>query len=344
MPDKDKLDISIFINDYLADCREGFQAINKSLLALEKAPGQTEHLDEMFRHVHTLKSSSAMLEFSDVAELAHSCEDLMDRLRKHELAVKQETIDVCFEIIDKLEMMVKEHTEKRHGGINFKDIVGKIEKISSGASKLDEKPADSQPRKVSSLSLEKIHTVKVDIDLLDTMFNIVGELIINKKRIDTIIAGNTSKELKTVLASMDRMINELQENVSTARLVPVGEIFQKFPRLVRDLAREAGKEIELILEGSEIELDKAVLDTIGDPLLHLIRNAIDHGIETTESRLKQGKKRTGIITHRFYGHGKEGHTNLLACGHEHVQFSRVRFIGHLMRQLNEFIGLTSHGR
>jgi len=295
MPDKDKLDISIFINDYLADCREGFQAINKALLALEKAPGQTEHLDEIFRHVHTLKSSSAMLEFSDVAELAHSCEDLMDRLRKNELTVTQDTIDVLFEIIDKLEMMVKEHAEGRHGGTGFKDIVRKIEKMSSGAPELDEKPADSKPRKASALSLEKIHTVKVDMDLLDAMFNIVGELIINKKRVDNIIAGSTSKELKTVLAAMDRMINELQENVSAARLVPVGEIFQKFPRLVRDLAREAGKEIELILEGNEIELDKAVLDAIGEPLLHLLRNAVDHGIETAESRQQQGKKRAGTI-------------------------------------------------
>jgi two-component system chemotaxis sensor kinase CheA len=236
-----------------------------------------------------------MLEFSDVAELAHSCEDLMDRLRKNELTVTQETIDALFEIIDKLEMMVKEHAEGRHGGADFKDIVRKIEKMSSGAPKLDEKPTAGKPKKASLLSLEKIHTVKVDMDLLDAMFNIVGELIINKKRVDTIMASSTSKELKTVLAAMDRMINELQENVSAARLVPVGEIFQKFPRLVRDLAREAGKEIELILEGNEIELDKAVLDTIGEPLLHLLRNAVDHGIETAESRQQQGKKRMGTI-------------------------------------------------
>jgi two-component system chemotaxis sensor kinase CheA len=295
MPDKDKLDISMFINDYLADCREGFQAINKALLALEKAPGQTEQLDEIFRHVHTLKSSSAMLEFSDVAELAHSCEDLMDRLRKNELTVTQETIDALFEIIDKLEMMVKEHAEGRHGGTDHKDIIRKIEKMSSGAPKLGEKPTAGKPKKASLLSLEKIHTVKVNMDLLDAMFNIVGELIINKKRVDTIMAGSASKELKTVLAAMDRMINELQENVSAARLVPVGEIFQKFPRLVRDLAREAGKEIELILEGSEIELDKSVLDTIGEPLLHLLRNAVDHGIETAESRRQQGKKSMGTI-------------------------------------------------
>ncbi|MFC2069918.1 chemotaxis protein CheA [Chloroflexota bacterium] len=295
MPDIDKLDMSIFINDYLADCREGFQAINKALLALEKDTGQTEQLDEIFRRVHTLKSSSAMLEFSDVAELAHSCEDLMDRLRKNELTVTQETIDALFEIIDKLEMMVKEHAEGKNDRAGFKDITRKIEEMLSGSPKSDEKSTTGKPKKTSLLSMEKIHTVKVDIELLDAMFNIVGELIINNRRINTIVADTPNKELKTVLASIDRMINELQENVSIARLVPVGEIFQKFPRMVRDLAREAGKEIELILEGSEIELDKAVLDTIGEPLVHLLRNAVDHGIDTVESRQQQGKKRAGTI-------------------------------------------------
>jgi two-component system, chemotaxis family, sensor kinase CheA len=296
MPDIDKLDLSIFLEDYLDNCREGFQAVNKALLALEKAPGQTEPLNEIFRHMHTLKSSSAMLEFSDVAELAHSSENLLDRLRKNELTVTHEAVDFLFKITDKLETMVKEHAGGCHGGADIKEIISKIEAMSSATPALKEKSSTGEPGKASLLTLEKIHTVKVDINLLDAMFNIVGELIVDKKRVDTLVAGSTSKDLKTVLAAMDRMINELQENVSTARLVPVGEIFQKFPRMIRDLAIEAGKEIELILEGSEIEMDKAVLDTIGQPLIHLLRNAVDHGIETADFRQQQGKKRAGTIT------------------------------------------------
>jgi two-component system, chemotaxis family, sensor kinase CheA len=295
MDDINKLDVSIFIMDYLSDCKEGFQAIDKALLALEKAPGQTEQFNEIFRQMHTLKSSSTMLEFSDVAGLAHSAENLLDGLRKNELEITKERMDLLFEIKDKLEIMVKEHAEGRHGGSNFKEIVMKIENLLSGMPGLKKIQASSGSVKTSLLSIEKIHTVKVDMGLLDAIFNIVGELIIYKKRFDNIVQGNTSKELKTVLAGMDRNINELQENVSSARLVPVSEIFQKFPRMVRDLARDAGKEIELILEGNEIAMDKAVLDAISEPLLHLIRNAVDHGIESPESREQQRKPRIGTI-------------------------------------------------
>ena len=108
MPKNDKIDLSMFLDDYLNDAKEGFQAINSALLALEKDKSQTERLDTIFRHVHTLKSSSTMLEFTDIARLAHICEDLLDRLRKNELPVTQATIDVLFEVTDTLEKMVRE--------------------------------------------------------------------------------------------------------------------------------------------------------------------------------------------------------------------------------------------
>jgi two-component system chemotaxis sensor kinase CheA len=295
MPEKEDLNVLMFLNDYLADCREGFQAINTALLGLEKNPAQTDQLNEIFRHIHTLKSSSAMLKFSDVSELAHSCEDILDRLRKSELAVTTEVVEVLFEVTDKLENIVKEHAGGRHGGTDYKEILKKMENLTSGQSHPEGKPVAVKPKKAVLPSLEKIHTVKVDIDLLDSMFNTIGELIIDKKRLDNIVAGVSGKELKNVLASMERMINELQEDISTARLVPVGEIFQKFPRMVHDLAKESAKEIEFILEGNEIELDKAILDAIGEPLIHLLRNAVDHGIESPELREQHHKSRAGTV-------------------------------------------------
>ena len=120
----------------------------------------------------------------------------------------------------------------------------------------------------------------------------MGELIITKNRLDTILgerSGPTGKQLKAALATMDRLVNEMQEDVSAARLVPVDEIFQKFPRMVRDLALEQHKEIDLILEGRQIELDKAVLDAISEPLVHLLRNAVDHGIEPPEERQRRAQ-------------------------------------------------------
>ena len=294
MSDKDEIDLSMFLADYLNDAREGFQRINSALLALEKDSSQTEQLDEIFRAIHTLKSSSAMLEFSDIAELAHICEDLLDRLRKHEVPVTAETIGALFEVTDTLEKMVQERAEGKEGAVEFQALASKVKELASGETSSQRQEVPNTKTAVIP-TIEKIQTVRVQVDLLDSLFNLAGELIINKNRLDNILSDTANKELKAALASMEHNISELQENVSAARLVPVGEIFQKFPRMVRDLAREAGKEIELVLEGSEIELDKAMIDTLSEPLIHLLKNAVDHGIEPAETRQKRKKKRSGIV-------------------------------------------------
>jgi two-component system chemotaxis sensor kinase CheA len=299
MLDKDKIDLSMFLDDYLNDAKEGFQRINSALLALEKDRSQTEQLDEIFRVVHTLKSSSTMLEFSDIAELAHLCEDLLAHLRKNELSVTQEIIDLLFEVVDMFEAMVKERVEGKSeptGGWGLR-IVELRKKLV--AQKTDTESACHTPKSEVKAAIMptigKIQTVRVHVDLLDSLFDLAGELIITKNRIDNLVSELANKELKAALVAMDRMIKELQENVSAARLVPVDEIFQKFPRMVRDLARDAHKEVELVVEGREIELDKAVLDAISEPLIHLLRNAVDHGIEPADERQKRNKKRCGTI-------------------------------------------------
>jgi len=298
MSDKDKIDFSMFLTDYLNDTKEGFQRINSALLALEKDHSQTERVDEIFRVIHTLKSSSTMLEFSDIAELAHTCEDLLDGLRKHEVPVTEEAIDALFEVTDTLEKMVQERAEGKRSAVEFQALAKRIKQLASGETyhQKQKNPQEAPETKTAVIpTIEKIQTVRVQVGLLDALFNLAGELIINKNRLDNILAGTADKKLKAALASMEHNISELQENVSAARLVPVGEIFQKFPRMVRDLAREAGKEVELVLEGSEIELDKAMIDTLSEPLIHLLKNAVDHGIEPTEARQKQKKKKSGIV-------------------------------------------------
>ena len=293
-PDKDRIDLSMFLDEYLDDAKAGFQKVNSNLLSLEKDYTQTERLDEIFRVFHTLKSSSTMLEFLDIAELAHISEDLLDRMRKSEVPVTQETIDLLFEVCDTLETMVRGRAKGKSESIEFQAVAEKVKKITQREAYLGKQEVHKAKTAVMP-TIEKIQTVRVDVELLDSLFNQVGELIITKNRIDNIVSETATKELKNSLAEMGRIISALQDNVSTARLVPVDEIFQKFPRMVRDLAREHHKEIEFILEGREIELDKAILDAISEPLIHLLRNAVDHGIEPTNERQKQNKKRSGTI-------------------------------------------------
>ena len=407
MADKDLPDLSMFLGDYLNDAKESFQAANQALLALEKDPSQLERLNEVFRAVHTLKSSSSMLEFTGIAELAHLTEDLLDRIRGKDLPLNQSAIDVLLESVDMLETMVRERTtgksereqvlaaagqmeELKHKmaalesqellvrqGVIVIDERGVIESFNPAAERIfgytgeevigqklgllmPEPHKSEQDRYLDNylrtgkakiigigrevtgrrkdgeifplelavsemrlaerrlfvglvreitrrktktggrLTIEKTRTIRVHVDMLDSLFNLVGELIITRNRIDTIVAGafglnGANKQLKAALATMDRLVNELQEDVSAARLVPVDEVFQKFPRMVRDLALEQNKDIELLLEGRHIELDKSVLDAISEPLVHLLRNAVDHGIESAEERQRRRKSKRGII-------------------------------------------------
>ena len=308
MSESDKIDFLRFLEDYLNDAMEGFQTVNNALLTLEKDFSRTELLDEAFRVFHTLKSSSIMLEFADIAELAHLTEDLLDLMRKNEVQVSQKGIDVLFEIADTLGIMIKERGENK--GRQVADRTGKISNFRSLIAELKGMAAcpQKQPNregirenekkgmnKTIAPAIEKIKTIKVHVDMLDSLFNIVGEIIILRNRLDTIASNIQHKELKSTLSEMNRLVSEMQDNVSVARMVPVAEIFDKFPRMMRDLAKERRKEIDFVLEGSEIELDKAIIDAIGEPVLHLLRNSIDHGIESPEERQKQNKGVRGRV-------------------------------------------------
>lgn len=293
MPEKNKLDLSIFLKDYCNDAKEYFGEISASLLVLEKDHSKVENLNEIFRALHSLKGSSNMLEFTDIAEFAHLCEEPIDRMRKNTLPITQEAIDVMFEAADTLDAMVKQRCEKKGDKFDYSAAADKVKRLIS--KEAPARQAVIEPNRAAIPTIEKIETVRVHVDVLDALFNLVGELILNKNRIDNLVSGSGNKELKSVLSSMDHIIASMQENISVSRLVQAEEIFQKFPRMVRDLAKERRKEVDFVVEGSENELDKSVLDAIGEPLIHLIRNSIDHGIEPPEIREKEGKKRMGTV-------------------------------------------------
>ncbi len=138
-------------------------------------------------------------------------------------------------------------------------------------------------------------TVRVKFEQLDKLMNWVGELVINKIALLQVTADNRSEALKRITENIDRLTSDLQDLVMQVRMVPVSQIFDRFPRMVRDLALASGKQIELIMEGKEIEVDRTVLDEIGEPLIHLLRNSIDHGIESVDERKKLNKDPKGKI-------------------------------------------------
>jgi two-component system chemotaxis sensor kinase CheA len=138
-------------------------------------------------------------------------------------------------------------------------------------------------------------TVRIDIHRLDNLMNLVGELVITKTRLDQLLLAHNSAEIEETLKSLSRVAGGLQDAVMKARMVPLAQVFNRFPRMVRDLARELGREVEFIIEGEDTELDRSVIDEIGDPLVHLLRNAIDHGVESPEERRGKGKAAMGRV-------------------------------------------------
>ncbi len=177
-------------------------------------------------------------------------------------------------------------------------------------------PLTEEPRRAILESMSRLapeSTVRISVERLDALMNLVGELVTNRTRLAQIESGlrekygksETTNALNELASDLDRVVDQLQEEVMQARMLPLVHLFNKFPRMVRDLARPIGKEVDLIIEGASTELDRSIIELIGDPLLHLLRNAVDHGIEAPTAREAAGKARQGMI--RLSAIHQEGH-------------------------------------
>src|SRR5204862_6803128 len=188
----------------------------------------------------------------------------------------------------------------------------KVEPSGSGgapaSSEIAPTPEAAAEEEVSLRSVSQ--TVRVDIGKLDHVMNIVGELIVEKTQLEALtrsVEAQASRmlahELTKISRNLDRKLNELQKSVIETRMVPVGQIYSKLSRIVRKVARELNKEIELVLRGEDTELDKMMVEELTDPLMHIIRNALDHGIESAEERRGKGKSESGHVTLSAYQQG-----------------------------------------
>jgi len=291
-------DFSFLIDDYLEDSQEGFEKISSALIALEKNPANMKQVDAIFRAVHTLKSSSSMIGFPEIADIAHTAENLLDYYRTEKIPLPPGIIDLFFDVTATFEKMIDSRS-KGKGAVEADPAL--INRLNSAFSQDGLADAEGSSRQETGVSVEKesetevIKTIRVNVSVLDALFNIVGELIITKNRLQTQIENLHDKNLNRTMSEMNHIVSEINNTVSEARLVPVDEIFRRFPRMVHELARKAGKKVDLEISGGEIEMDKGTLENIREPLMHLLRNAVDHGIETPAIREKAGKDPNGTI-------------------------------------------------
>jgi two-component system, chemotaxis family, sensor kinase CheA len=286
---------------FLMEVKEHLQNINDCLISYEKNSEETERLDEIFRSAHTIKGSSAMMGYDDISKLTHAMEDAFDLLRKGS-KMPPGLMDLIFGSLDLIENRIKDLENGVDKAIDLLDREDRIRDAFKGiesnekpSQPVENKKSSSNSSKQDQFKLQSIKSIRVQTTELDRLMNLIGELVINKGQLTQILSHHTIPEVKHTLENVDRLSTELQDIVTHIRMVPVGQVFNRFPRLVRDLSHQKGNQVSFIMDGKDIELDRKVLEEIGEPLIHLLRNAVDHGIEEPSVREAQGKKPEGTI-------------------------------------------------
>lgn len=389
---------------FLTESREHIAAVNQALLELERdstGTGAAAAVGAIFRAVHTIKGMGATMGYAIVAELAHELETVLDRVRRGDLAIDSDVIDVLFRAADILEQAAEAAVAGREGDVIATDLVatlramvehedhdgwtvaapegpgtlvrvrlapdtplrgvrafiiistlGRVGEVTATEPPLEEIQADgldhdfalrlltpasvddieratraagdvvdvqvgedgaaqSAPRVVDAVrrltpggvpivpearaEASRARHVRIDVRRLDNLMNLIGELVIARGRLSQLAGTIGDQALEETVTQSSRLITELRDEITASRMVPVSHVFDRFPRLVRDAARAVGKQVDFVVEGKDIELDRSMLDEIGDSIVHLLRNAVDHGIEAPDVRVALGKPPAGRL-------------------------------------------------
>jgi two-component system, chemotaxis family, sensor kinase CheA len=282
---------------FLSESREYLSEINTALLELERGGGDTA-VARLFRAVHTMKGMGAAMGYTSVGELSHELETLLDKVRSGTLAVTPAIIDTLFAAVDALEQSVGLATASPPQQLDVTEITARIRQVPEQAPQTFTAEFAIPKREKSELSApaqKPPRHIRIDARRLDTLMNVAGELVIARDRIAQISERLGDEELVEATRHASQIVSSLQNEIMTSRMVPVWQIFERFPRVVRDTARALGKEVEFKIEGKEIELDRSMLDEMGEPVLHLLRNSLDHGIELPADRMRAGKPRVATL-------------------------------------------------
>jgi two-component system, chemotaxis family, sensor kinase CheA len=315
------------MREFIIESQDGLDCMERCLTELEDRPRDGELLADIFRSVHTIKGTTGFLGFTRLEVLSHAGENLLGMLRDGALTANADVVNALLELVDGLRAILQSIEASGEEGNGSDDaILGRLESLldaaaiaegdiwpgltthssQSGRAYLGTLPgaAANQSRQLDypvaghslAQSTTADSTLRVGIDLLNQMMNLVGELVLTRNQI--LQASGADPGFTPLARRLDMVTADLREAVMKARMQPVSHVFSKFPRLVRDLSRQLDKRVCLRMEGQSTELDRSLLEAIRDPLTHLVRNAIDHGIEAPHLREAAGKNPEGSLTLR----------------------------------------------
>ena len=316
-------DLAMLISDpelagmFVAEALDHLSSIEALVLQVEQRPGNAGLLNDIFRPFHTIKGNAGALGIADVQRLAHCIENLLDLARGGQHQVGPREIDVVLRSVDLLRTMIGELTA-RLAGRNTSDVrpecqalIAEVEALTAAPCvaptghvgaivAMPPAPADGVTARYGSMA-----AVKVDTRKLDTLIDTVGELVIVQSIIqeDPALQRLVDERLGRNLAQLKRITSDLQRVAMSMRMTPVRPTFQKMGRLVRDLGLRSGKDVALVVSGEDTELDRKVVEDITDPLMHMVRNSIDHGIESPARRRAMGKPAQARVSLSAYHEG-----------------------------------------
>ena len=316
------------LHEYIAESLDHISSSEAALLDLEAQPEDSESLNTVFRAFHTIKGTSGFLGLDLAKEMAHKAETILSRARDGEIRLTGGYADLALESCD----ILKEMTQALDGispgdplviPKNYADLLARLndpasqvaaapqaeaaEPAAADASgpvdSAQEAPAASSgPRPIRHSAKTSESTIRVSTGRLDSLINMVGELVIAHSMVSQdpeVVSGRNPRLAKSVSHS-SKIVRELQDLSMALRMVPLKGTFQKMNRLVRDLARKSGKSVQFHTEGEDTEIDRNMVEVLNDPLVHMIRNAVDHGIESTDERRGAGKAEAGTVHLRAY--------------------------------------------
>ncbi len=294
------------IKEFLVESFENLDQLDRDLVVLEKNPRDAERLASIFRTIHTIKGTCGFFEFVRLGRLTHAGENLLSKLRDGTLALTAEVTTALLALVDAVRRSLSAIEQT-----GTEDEAEHTELIESLTRLQDRAPAATQPAVEPSSAPEQAEltggvsegTIRVDVGLLDRLMNLVGELVLARNQALQATASQLDPALHGPVQRINLITGELQESVMRTRMQPIATAWNRLPRVARDLARALNKEVQLTLEGKDTGLDRSIIEAIKDPLTHLLRNALDHGIEAPATRRQRGKPVEGHVHLRAYHEG-----------------------------------------
>ena len=298
----DSYDEELFF-DFYSEASEHLQEFEEVALRLEQEPSDSEAIDRGFRNMHSIKGMAGFLNLRQVNRLSHAMENILDLFREG-YPLQSQSIDVLLSSLDILKQLVNLHhttvetgegqslpLEKIHTATRQLDE--ELDRVRSFSPSEEPRPEAEEPQ-VEDVSLKSGQQIRVDLGKIDSLVNNAGELTTAFQRLKKADEMD-ERDRQQLINQLDRIVTDLQESSLSLRMIPLNKSFGKLRRLVRDLSRDFDKKVEFNISGEETELDRTLVEKIQDPLVHLVRNAIDHGIEKPEVRQEQGKPETGEL-------------------------------------------------